>query len=46
MSSVFVRGTDSRHVLILIDGVRTNQAGISSSYDSQESTASFFSTTY
>ncbi|WP_163773558.1 WbuC family cupin fold metalloprotein [Proteus mirabilis] len=33
MSSVFVRGTDSRHVLILIDGVRTNQAGISGSYD-------------
>ena len=33
MSSVFVRGSESRHVLVLIDGVRTNQAGISGSYD-------------
>ena len=33
MSNVFIRGSESRHVLILIDGVRTNQAGISGSYD-------------
>ena len=28
-SSLFIRGTESRHVLVLIDGVRLNQAGIS-----------------
>jgi vitamin B12 transporter len=33
MSSLFIRGTDSRHVLILVDGVRLNQAGISGSSD-------------
>lgn len=32
-SSVFIRGTESRHVLILIDGIRLNQAGISGSSD-------------
>lgn len=32
-SSVFIRGTESRHVLLLIDGVRLNQAGISGSSD-------------
>ena len=30
-SSLFIRGTESRHVLVLIDGVRLNQAGISGS---------------
>ncbi|WP_369309145.1 TonB-dependent vitamin B12 receptor BtuB [Providencia rettgeri] len=33
MSSLFIRGTESRHVLVLIDGVRLNQAGISGSSD-------------
>lgn len=33
LSSVLIRGTESRHVLILIDGVRLNQAGISGSSD-------------
>ena len=32
-SSMFIRGTNSSHVLILIDGVRLNQAGISGSSD-------------
>lgn len=32
-SSVFIRGTESRHVLVLIDGIRLNQAGISGSSD-------------
>lgn len=32
-SSLFIRGTESRHVLVLIDGVRLNQAGISGSSD-------------
>lgn len=32
-SSLFIRGTESRHVLILINGVRLNQAGISGSSD-------------
>lgn len=32
-TSVFIRGTESRHVLLLIDGVRLNQAGISGSSD-------------
>lgn len=32
-SSLFIRGTNSSHVLILIDGVRLNQAGISGSSD-------------
>jgi len=32
-SAVFIRGTDSRHVLLLIDGIRLNQAGISGSSD-------------
>lgn len=33
MSNVFIRGSESRHVLILIDGVRLNQANISGSAD-------------
>ncbi|EDU61335.1 TonB-dependent vitamin B12 receptor BtuB [Providencia stuartii] len=32
-SSLFIRGSESRHVLVLIDGVRLNQAGISGSSD-------------
>ncbi|MGE1563452.1 TonB-dependent vitamin B12 receptor BtuB [Pantoea septica] len=32
-SSLFIRGTNSSHVLILIDGIRLNQAGISGSSD-------------
>lgn len=32
-SSVFVRGTDARHVMILVDGVRLNQANVSGSSD-------------
>lgn len=32
-SSLFVRGTNSSHVLILVDGVRLNQAGVSGSSD-------------
>ncbi|XBS69984.1 TonB-dependent vitamin B12 receptor BtuB [Acerihabitans sp. KWT182] len=32
-SSLFIRGTNSSHALILIDGVRLNQAGISGSSD-------------
>ncbi len=32
-SSLFVRGTNSSHVLILVDGIRLNQAGVSGSSD-------------
>lgn len=32
-ASLFIRGTESRHVLVLIDGIRLNQAGISGSSD-------------
>ncbi|NKI73045.1 TonB-dependent vitamin B12 receptor BtuB [Dickeya sp. CFBP 2040] len=32
-SSLFIRGTNSSHVLLLIDGVRLNQAGVSGSSD-------------
>lgn len=32
-SAMFIRGTNSSHVLILIDGIRLNQAGISGSSD-------------
>jgi vitamin B12 transporter len=32
-SSLFIRGTNSSHVLILVDGVRLNQAGVSGSSD-------------
>ena len=32
-SSLFIRGTNSNHVLLLIDGIRLNQAGISGSSD-------------
>jgi vitamin B12 transporter len=32
-SSMFIRGTNSSHVLILIDGIRLNQAGITGSSD-------------
>lgn len=32
-ASMFIRGTESRHVLVLIDGIRLNQAGISGSSD-------------
>ncbi|SUP83023.1 vitamin B12/cobalamin outer membrane transporter [Yersinia pseudotuberculosis] len=33
LSSLFIRGTNSSHVLVLVDGVRLNQAGISGSSD-------------
>ena len=33
LSSLYIRGTESRHVLVLIDGIRLNQAGISGSSD-------------
>ncbi|SET39530.1 TonB-dependent receptor domain-containing protein [Thorsellia anophelis] len=32
-SSLFIRGTESRHVLVLIDGIRLNQANISGASD-------------
>ncbi|CAK9887015.1 MAG: Vitamin B12 transporter BtuB [Candidatus Erwinia impunctatus] len=32
-SSLFIRGTNSSHVLILIDGIRLNQAGVTGSSD-------------
>ncbi|MEE3664293.1 TonB-dependent vitamin B12 receptor BtuB [Brenneria sp. g21c3] len=32
-SSTFIRGTNSSHVLVLIDGVRLNQAGVSGTSD-------------
>jgi vitamin B12 transporter len=32
-SSLFIRGTNSSHVLVLVDGVRLNQAGVSGSSD-------------
>ncbi|ELY2498359.1 TonB-dependent vitamin B12 receptor BtuB [Cronobacter muytjensii] len=32
-SSLFIRGTSSSHVLILVDGIRLNQAGVSGSSD-------------
>ena len=32
-SSLFIRGTNSSHVLVLIDGIRLNQAGVSGSSD-------------
>ena len=32
-NSLFIRGTESRHVLLLIDGIRMNGAGISGSSD-------------
>lgn len=32
-SSLFIRGTNSSHALILIDGIRLNQAGVSGSSD-------------
>ncbi len=32
-SSLFIRGTNSSHVLILVDGIRLNQAGVSGSSD-------------
>ncbi len=32
-NSLFIRGTESRHVLLLIDGIRLNSAGISGSSD-------------
>ncbi|MCZ4059843.1 TonB-dependent vitamin B12 receptor BtuB [Pantoea sp. LMR881] len=32
-SSLFIRGTGSNHVLVLIDGIRLNQAGITGSSD-------------
>ncbi|MBU3894963.1 TonB-dependent vitamin B12 receptor BtuB [Serratia rubidaea] len=32
-SSLFIRGTNSSHVLLLIDGIRLNQAGVSGSSD-------------
>lgn len=33
LSSLFIRGSESRHVLLLIDGIRLNQAGVSGSSD-------------
>ncbi|PQQ43063.1 vitamin B12/cobalamin outer membrane transporter [Photorhabdus luminescens] len=33
LSSLFIRGTHPRHVLVLMDGIRLNQAGISGSSD-------------
>lgn len=33
LSSLFVRGTNSGHVLVLVDGIRLNQAGVSGSSD-------------
>lgn len=33
LSSVFIRGTESRHVLVLVDGIRLNLAGVSGSAD-------------
>ncbi|HBN7237789.1 TPA: TonB-dependent vitamin B12 receptor BtuB [Escherichia coli] len=33
LSSIFIRGTNSSHVLVLIDGVRMNLAGVSGSAD-------------
>lgn len=33
LSSVFIRGTNSSHVLVLIDGIRLNQAGVTGSSD-------------
>lgn len=33
MSSIYVCGAESRHVLILVDGVRLNQANVSGSSD-------------
>lgn len=32
-SSLFIRGTNSSHVLVLVDGIRLNQAGITGSSD-------------
>ncbi len=32
-SSMFIRGTNSNHVLVLVDGVRLNQAGITGAVD-------------
>ncbi|MCC8458312.1 TonB-dependent vitamin B12 receptor BtuB [Photorhabdus aegyptia] len=33
LSSLFIRGTHASHVLVLVDGIRLNQAGISGSSD-------------
>ncbi|MBS9423273.1 TonB-dependent vitamin B12 receptor BtuB [Photorhabdus caribbeanensis] len=33
LSSLFIRGTHPRHVLVLMDGIRLNQSGISGSSD-------------
>lgn len=33
LSSLFIRGTNSSHVLVLMDGIRLNQAGISGATD-------------
>ena len=33
LSSIFIRGTNASHVLVLIDGVRLNLAGVSGSAD-------------
>ncbi|HHR5900942.1 TPA: TonB-dependent vitamin B12 receptor BtuB [Providencia alcalifaciens] len=33
LSTLFVRGTNSGHVLVLVDGIRLNQAGVSGSSD-------------
>ncbi|MDC9594904.1 TonB-dependent vitamin B12 receptor BtuB [Xenorhabdus sp. IM139775] len=33
LSSIYVRGTNSRHSLVLVDGIRLNQAGITGDVD-------------
>ena len=33
LSSLFIRGTNSSHVLILVDGIRLNRAGVTGSSD-------------
>lgn len=33
LSTLFIRGTNSGHVLVLVDGIRLNQAGVSGSSD-------------
>lgn len=42
-SSIFIRGTNSSHVLVLIDGVRLNLAGVSGSPISASSRCRWYS---
>ncbi len=37
LSSIFIRGTNSSHVLVLVDGIRLNQAGVTGSSGSSAS---------